>query len=84
MIDKYKIVKKYIDEFDYYGLLAHHAPDDEFDSYSHEIADIISEDYTVEQIACLISNTLDKAFGNEVKPEKFIDISKKIKKDLNS
>ena len=30
MKGKFKIVKKYIDEYDYYGLLRDGAPDDEF------------------------------------------------------
>ena len=32
-MDKFRIIKKYIDEYDYYSLLKHGAPEDEFDSY---------------------------------------------------
>lgn len=83
-MNKYEIIKKHIDEYDYYGLLACCAPKDEFDSYSHKLAEIISENDTVEQIATLIANTLDKAFGEEVKPEKFMETAKKIKAALKS
>ena len=42
-MNKFDVIKKYIDEFDYYGLLVSCAPNDEFDSYSHKFADVISE-----------------------------------------
>lgn len=35
----FEIVKKYIDEYDYYKLLYSGAPDDEFDDYSQMIAE---------------------------------------------
>ena len=60
------------------------ATQDEFDSYSHKLAKIISEKDTVKQIAALISNTLDKAFGEEVKPEKFMETAQKIKAALKN
>ena len=81
-MNKFKIVKKYIDEYDYYGLLSCHAPDDEFDSYSQQLADSIRGDDTVEDIARLIANIMDKAFAEEINPEKFIDVADKIRKAL--
>ncbi len=81
-MNKFEIVKKYIDEYDYYGLLACHAPDDEFDSYSQQLADSIRGDDTVEDIARLIANIMDKAFAEEINPEKFIDVADKIRKAL--
>ena len=36
-MNKFDVIKKYIDEFDYYGLLASCAPNDEFDSYLREL-----------------------------------------------
>ena len=78
-MDKFHVIKKYIDEFDYYSLLKHGAPDDEFDLYSREIAVLIQESDTVEEIADLIANKLDSAFGNEVCPEKYLETARKIK-----
>ena len=36
MSDKFLVIKKYIDEMDYYTLLASGAPSDEFDAYRSE------------------------------------------------
>ena len=38
MNSKFKIVKKYVDEYDYYGLLRDGAPDDEFISEALRIS----------------------------------------------
>lgn len=38
MSDKFSTVKKYIDQMDYYALLAGGAPSDEFDMESKEIS----------------------------------------------
>ncbi len=81
-MSKFEIIKKYIDEYDYYDLLACHAPNNEFDSYSRKIADDITKNDTVEDIAMLIANTIDKAFGEKINSDKFLDIAKKIKKAL--
>ncbi len=81
-MNRFEIIKKYIDEYDYYGLLAHQAPKDEFDSYSRILAETISENDFVENIAAFIASHLDSAFGNEIKPEKFIETAKKIKEAL--
>lgn len=83
-MDRYYIIKKYIDEFDYFSLLKNGAPDDEFDSYSRELAEQIQENDTEEKIADMIANRLDTAFGNEVHPEKFMEVAKKIKSALNN
>ena len=78
-MDKFRVIKKYIDEFDYYSLLKHGASDDEFDSYSRELAELIQESDTVEEIADLIADKLDSVFGNEGCPEKFLETARKIK-----
>ena len=65
MNGKFKIVKKYVDEYDYYGLLRDGAPDDEFISEALRISDRISEDNTIEQIAAIIADVFHLAFGNE-------------------
>ena len=81
-MNRFRIIKKYIDEYDYYGLLAGHAPDNEFDDYSRQLADTITKDDSVEDIARLIANIMDKAFAEEIEPEKFIDTAEKIRKAL--
>lgn len=80
---KYQIIKKYIDELNYYGL--HDiAPDDEFDSYSRQLADQIGENDTAEIIAMKIANLMDPSFGNKVQPEKYLNIAKKMKTALKN
>lgn len=76
------IIKKFIDEYDFYSLLEHGAPKDEFDSYSRELADKISFKDSVENIAERIAVLLDNAFSEEIRPEKYINIAEKIKKAL--
>ena len=63
-------------------MLACGAPNDEFDSYSRKFADVITENDTVEDIAVLIAETMDKAFAEEIRPEKFIGTAKRIRKAL--
>ncbi len=82
-MSKFEIIKKCIDEYDYYGLLASGAPNDEFDCYSRKFAEIITENDTVEDIAMLIAETMDKAFNEEVKPKKFLEIARKIRTALD-
>ena len=81
-MNKFAIIKKYIDEYDYYDLLACHAPQDEFDRYSRKFAGEINENDTVEDIALLIAQTMDKAFDEEIKPEKFLETAQKIRHAL--
>ena len=81
-MNKFEIIKKYIDEYDYYNLLACCAPRDEFDSYSRKFADEITEHDTVEDIAMIIAKTMDNAFSEKVEPEKFLEIAQKIRSAL--
>ena len=81
-MNKFEVIKKYIDEYDYYALLACQAPDDEFDIYSRKFAETITENDTVEDIAMLIAETMDDAFGEEIKPENFLKVAQKIRKAL--
>ena len=80
-MNRFEIVKKYIDEYDYYDLLACGAPNDEFDSYSRKFANTITEKDSIEDIARLISETIDKAIAEENKPEKFLETAKFIRKE---
>lgn len=63
-------------------MLACGAPNDEFDSYSRKFANTITEKDSIEDIARLISETIDKAFAEEIKPEKFLETAKLIRKEL--
>ena len=81
-MSKFEVIKKYIDEFDYYGLLKGGAPYDEFDNYSRKLAENIKEDDNVEAIAMLIAKTMDKAFGEEIISEKFLETAQKIKRAI--
>ena len=53
-----------------------------FDSYSQKLTNTITESDTEEDIALLLAETMDKAFGNEVRPDKFLDTARKIRKAL--
>lgn len=81
-MNKFEIIKKYIDKYDYWGLLGSHAPNDEFDSYSEQLAEMITEKDSVEDIANMIASIMDKSFGEEISPKKFITTADKIKKAL--
>lgn len=67
-MDKYFIIKKYIDELDYLNLLANHAPGDEFDGESKEIAVKVTESLTVQGIAWIIAEVLNKQFNDNNSP----------------
>ena len=62
-MNRFEIVKKYIDEYDYYDLLACGAPNDEFDSYSRKFANTITEKDSIEDRICR-RNQAWKIFGN--------------------
>lgn len=82
MNDKLTIVKKYIDKHDYYSLLKHGAPDDEYLSEAVEISDLISADSSAEHIAAAIALVMQKYFGNNTKPEQYLEIAEEIKSEL--
>jgi len=63
-MNKYNIIKEHIDSIDYYSLLSGGAPNDEFDSESRAIAGLISTESTADDIANIITNVFEKAFGN--------------------
>lgn len=60
----FSIVKKYIDKYDFYDLLALGAPRDEYDMESHKISRLISCDSTTDEIAKVIYKVLHRAFGD--------------------
>ena len=81
---KAQIVKKYIDEMDYYALLAGGAPSDEFDLESREIAERINLDSSTEEIAAMIADTMNMAFGEKNSAEVFTDTAEKIRSALHA
>ena len=80
----FTIVKKYIDEYDYYCLLREGAPDDEFVSEALRMSDRISEDSTVEQIAAIIADVFHHSFGNNEEPKHYLPVAQKIWSELHS
>ena len=82
MNDKLTTVKKYIDRHDFYSLLKHGAPDDEFLPEAVEISDLISADSTAEQIAAAVALVMQKNFGHSAKPEQYLGIAEEIKSEL--
>lgn len=59
---KFEIVKKYIDEMDYMGLLSLGCPKNEYDGESEKIAIRIKPDMSPEEIALLINDVFTKSF----------------------
>lgn len=82
MNNKFTVVKKYIDKHDYYSLLKHGAPDDEYLSEAVEISNLISSDCSAEQIASAVASVMQKYFGSNINPEHYLEIAKEIKSEL--
>lgn len=80
---KYSIVKKHVDEMDYYSLLLNGAPDDEFDSESWEISNKISCEQTEDDIGGIIADVFNRSFQQENAAGDFIECAKKIYTDLH-
>lgn len=83
MLKKKNIIKKHIDSIDYYSLLSGGAPNDEFDDESRTIAGLISTKSTAEDIANIIANVFEKAFGNTENAKDYLDIATKIRDELS-
>ena len=81
----YGIVKKEIDEWDAYALLAGGSPDDEFDAESRKIANKLTNDSTMQDIAYIISNIFTASFDDpeNFKAEMCLDVAQKIKKSMD-
>lgn len=84
---RYCIVKKYIDKYDFDGLLEMGAPEDEYDVESQRIAEMITEDSSVDQIANAISVVMYQSMGSLSKtdvsnPGNFTEIATEIRNEL--
>ena len=83
----YNIVKKYIDKYDFYNLLALGAPRDEYDMESHKISSLITCDSTTGEIARVIYKVMYRAFGDisdntALKYDEFLGIASKIRYEI--
>lgn len=77
----FQIVKKAIDEFNPMGLLPH-APDNEYDIETIEIASQINKNSSINEIAEVISKVLSESFGNKFEPKKCISTAEVIYQSL--
>lgn len=69
-----QVVKKYIDELNPYMLLPD-APADEFDSESQDMANRIDQDMSVEQIAVVIADVLNRSFDENFSPDRYREVA---------
>ena len=83
MSDKFLVVKKYIDQMDYYALLASGAPSDEFDMESKEISARIRDDHSAQDIAEIITLVFNKCFGEHDDATVFLAVAEQIEKELS-
>ena len=78
-MSKFLIVKKSIDNADPCGLLACHAPFDEYDDESAEIAKRISDGDSAEKIAGICAEVFSRTFAENVSADKFREVSEEIR-----
>ena len=81
-INIFDIVKRHIDEMDYYGLLAGGAPADEFDIESRAISEKIHIEQSVVEIAEIIAKVFNAQFNEQDDLAVFLPVAEKIKKNL--
>ena len=82
MSDRFRVIKKYIDQMDYYDLLASGAPSDEFDIESKEISARIRDDHSVQDIAEIIALVFNKYFDEHDDATVFLAVAEQIEKEL--
>ncbi len=82
MSDKFLVVKKYIDQMDYYALLASGAPSDEFDMESKEISARIRYEHSAQDIAEIIASVFNEYFDEHDGATVFLAIAEQIEKEL--
>ena len=82
MSNRFHVVKKYIDQMDYYGLLASGAPSDEFDIETKEIRAKISDDHSVQDIAVIIASVLNEYFDQHDDATAFLPVAEQIKNEV--
>ncbi len=72
------IVKGAIDSIDPCGLLASHAPPDEYDNESAEIAETISDGDSAEKIAEICAEVFSRAFDENISTDRFCEVVEEI------
>ena len=82
MPDKFLVVKKYIDQMDYYDLLASGVPSDEFDIESKEIGARVSCEHSVQEIAKIIAAVFNEYFDEHDDATVFLPVAEQIKNEL--
>ena len=80
--NKFLVVKKYIDQMDYYGLLASGAPSDEFDIETKEISARINDDHSALDIAVIIASVLNDYFDEHDDAAAFLSVAEQIINEL--
>ena len=80
--DKFLVVKKFIDQMDYYALLAGGAPSDEFDIESKKISEVIRCDHSAQEITSIIASVFNKQFGEHNDASVFLSVAERIKSEL--
>ena len=82
MSDKFWVIKKYIDEMDYYALLASGAPSDEFDIETKEICARVQYDQSAQDIAEIIASVFNAYFNEHDDAAMFLAVAEQIEKEL--
>ena len=82
MSDKFWVIKKYIDQMDYYALLASGAPSDEFDIESKEISARVQYDHSAQDIAEIIASVFNADFNEHDDATIFFAVAEQIEKEL--
>ena len=80
--DKFLVVKKFIDQMDYYALLAGGAPSDEFDIESKKISEVIRCDHSAQEIASIIASVFNEQFGEHDNANAFLSVAEQIKSEI--
>jgi hypothetical protein len=66
-MNEFSIVKKVIDEWDPFNLLAIHCPDDEYDEEIQDIVEVLPRIKDAEEMANEINRIMFKAFDKDFK-----------------
>ena len=82
--EKFLIIKKFIDQMDYYALLAGGAPSDEFDSESKEISNRVRFDHSAQEIAYIIASVFNRSFNEHDDITDFLPVAERIKSELSN
>lgn len=80
----FDIIKKAIDKCDPCNLLAIHAPPDEYDSESRQIALLINKNSDIKAIVAIISDVFSRSFNEKFTEEIFIEAAQEIKVALKN